>query len=264
MRLLESASDAARILVIDEVGSTNAELVRLAEDACEWPHLSVVATTSQTAGRGRLGRTWVAPPGEALAASLLLRPPARLSPSAFGWFPLIAGVAMADAVSSLLPEGEASVKWPNDVLVRGRKVSGILTELLANGAGLVIGAGLNLTIPADRLPTPTSTSLMLEGVRFDGDALADAALSTWLRGIRPLVEDLVRAGGDAESAGVRDRVVARCETIGRRVDVELPGGEHFSGTALDIDGSGRLLVDPDADAAIATVAAGDVTHLRYE
>jgi BirA family biotin operon repressor/biotin-[acetyl-CoA-carboxylase] ligase len=201
-------------------------------------------TTNQTAGRGRLGRTWVAPPGKTIAVSVLLTPTERLS-----WLPLLAGLAMTRAVRSLVRGHEVTLKWPNDVQVDGLKVSGLLAELVP-GAGVVIGAGLNLTIDESELPTPVSTSLTLVGA--SPDDLVDRALAAYLGELRGLYEGML-AGAD-----IRAQVEAECSTIGRRVRVELPGGDDLYGTATGIDAEGRLVVDD------RVVAAGDVTHLRYE
>ncbi|MBX3099112.1 MAG: biotin--[acetyl-CoA-carboxylase] ligase [Salinibacterium sp.] len=244
MRLPLSRAVVDRLDLLDETGSTNAILVQRARSGTE-QEFSVVATTSQTAGRGRLGRTWVAPPGKTIAASVLLTPSEgdRLS-----WLPLLAGLAMTRAVRSLVPDHAVTLKWPNDVQVDGLKVSGLLAELVP-GVGVVIGAGLNLTMAAEELPTPVSTSLTLVGA--SPDDLVDRALAAYLRELRGLYDGWV-AGAD-----IRAQVAAECSTIGRSVRVELPSGDDLYGTATDIDGEGRLIVDGH------TVAAGDVTHLRY-
>lgn len=255
----------AELVIVEEVGSTNDELLAIAHGA---PEFTAVVTTSQTGGRGRLGRTWVAPSGEGLAISLLLRPrlPAGepLELTRWGWIPLMAGVAMTRTVASLLPAREVGLKWPNDVLVGGRKVSGILAELLPGGDGLVLGAGLNLTIPADRLPTPTSTSLAIEGLALRGDELVDAACSSWLREFRSVYTEYLRLGGDEAGSGVLDLVSELCSSLGRQVTVKLPSGENLIGTAIDLDRSGRLRIKRETDGRVQAVAAGDVTHLRYE
>lgn len=245
MRLPLSSAVADRLDVLDETGSTNAVLVERARAGTE-PEFSVVMTTSQTAGRGRLGRTWVAPPGTTIAVSVLLTPPTtdRLS-----WLPLLAGLAMTRAVRSLITGHQVALKWPNDVQVDGLKVSGLLAEIVP-GVGVVVGAGLNLTMDETQLPTPVSTSLTLVGA--SEHELVDRALAAYLGELRSRYEGML-AGAD-----IRAQVVAECTTIGRRVRVELPGGDDLYGTATGIDGEGRLVVDGRA------IAAGDVTHLRYE
>lgn len=253
MSLPLSTAIATRLDVLDEAGSTNAVLVERARAGGE-PEFSVVVTTNQTAGRGRLGRTWTAPPGKTIAVSVLLSPPDRL-----GWLPLLAGLAMTRAVRSLVTGHDVTLKWPNDVQVDGLKVSGLLAELVP-GAGVVIGAGLNLTMDESELPTPVSTSLTLVGASADG--LVDRALAAYLGQLKELY------GGMLGGSDIRALVEAECSTIGRSVRVELPGGDELYGTATGIDAEGRLVVQPlDENGRRAeprAVAAGDVTHLRYQ
>jgi len=246
-------------------GSTNADLLVLAS---ERQHASVVVTLDQTAGRGRLDRTWAAPAGETLAASLLVR--ADLDDRDRGWLPLVAGAAMRDAVAAVVPDeaepARASrpdrrvlVKWPNDVLVDGRKVCGILCQVAADGS-IVVGAGVNLTIPADRLPTATSTSLAVAGATGSAAALADTVLAAFHRSVLEAVSGLV-AGGPAADA-VRTHVRSVCGTIGHRVRLELPDGAVVEADATGIDDDGRITVR-ERNGATRGVAVGDVTHLRY-
>ncbi|MFE4469931.1 biotin--[acetyl-CoA-carboxylase] ligase [Leifsonia sp. NPDC056824] len=239
--------------VLPEAASTNDVLQARAGDL---PDLAVVVTDNQTGGRGRLGRVWVSPPGKALAISVLLRPEG-LAPEALGWFPLLAGVAMSRALSGFTSR-EVAVKWPNDVLIDEAKVCGILSELLPGMDGVIVGAGVNLTLERDELPTATSTSLALAGAK---DIDPDAVLAAYLTQLSVLYREFVAAGGDPVRSALRDEVVEACHTIGRSVRVELPGGDVLLGTATSIDESGRLIVDSD-DGPTA-VAAGDVTHLRY-
>ena len=268
MQLPLSTAAAARLVVLDRVGSTNTELIARATAALE-PEFSVLATADQTAGRGRLGREWVAPPGATLAVSVLLRPvlPAGepLGLEHYGWLPLIAGLSMTSAVASVLPEPtrpRVGLKWPNDVLIGGLKAGGILTELLPDHAAVVVGSGVNLAMTAEQLPTPTSTSLSLAGATLSGDDLADAVLSRYLELLREYYGDFVRHGADpTELLGLLDE---QCTTLGQQVRVELPGGDTIVGTATGIDGTGRLQVRRSSDGRSLAVAAGDVTHLRYE
>ncbi|UAJ80540.1 biotin--[acetyl-CoA-carboxylase] ligase [Leifsonia sp. ZF2019] len=239
--------------VLDEAGSTNDVLTAR---AATLPDLSVIVTGNQTGGRGRLGRVWVAPPGRTLAISVLLRPDG-LAPEAFGWFPLLAGLAMSRAVAPLVP-GTVAVKWPNDVLIDGAKVSGTLSELLPDLSGLVIGAGVNLSQEAEELPTETSTSLVLAGAESPD---ADIVLSSYLTQLTALYREYLTAGGDAVRSALRDEVAEACHTLGRAVRVELPGGDTLLGTAVGIDADGRLIVE--SETGRTAVAAGDVTHLRY-
>ena len=264
MKLPRSEATAPSLEVLVEASSTNDVLVAGAAASGDF---SVVVTDNQTAGRGRLGRVWVAPPGKCLAISVLLRPVFSagepLPIEHFGWLPLIAGVAMARAVSVVVPDG-VGLKWPNDVQIGGLKVSGLLAELLPTGDGVVLGAGVNLSLGASELPTPVATSLLLSGARLAGDELADAVLSTYLTALRELYADFLRYGADPDASGIRDAVVDACVTLGQQVRVELPGGDDLVGSAIGIDRTGRLQVRRSTDGQVAAVAAGDVTHLRYE
>lgn len=258
-----AAGIAPQLIVLDEVASTNEDLAaRAAEKALA--EFTTVVTATQTAGRGRLGRTWQAPPGTSLAASVLLHPQeSGLHRDHYGWLPLVAGLAMSRAVSQLVPDRNVSLKWPNDVLVGTKKVSGLLCELLPSGS-VVVGAGVNLTIPEDALPVPSATSLMLMGAIGSAEELADLVLANYLRELGLLWGLLT---SDDPVGGVRDirsAVSAECSTLGKPIRLSLPGGTDDYGTALDLDDAGQLRFRRDADGGVQSVAAGDVTHLRYE
>jgi BirA family transcriptional regulator, biotin operon repressor / biotin---[acetyl-CoA-carboxylase] ligase len=262
--LVAPAGPLSRLEVLPQVGSTNAELLRrAAQDPADWPHLSVLTTDSQTAGRGRLGRVWTAPPRSGLAVSVLLRPAdlARpVAPEHWSWLPLLAGLAVVGAVRDVagLP---ASVKWPNDVVVEDRKLAGILTEAAGAGRGgvVVVGIGLNASLSQRELPVPTATSLVLEGAATTD---RDTVLRALLRSVAAEVSRWAGAGGDAVASGLAARVREACSTLGRAVRVELPGGDVLVGEAEGVDGSGRLLVRPDGGGDVVAVAAGDVVHVR--
>lgn len=244
----------------ERCASTNTELVARAGLL---PDLSVIATADQTAGRGRLGRVWSAPPGSALAVSLLVRHEGAPDAHRLGWLPLMAGVAVARAARSLGVD-RVGLKWPNDVLVDDSagsplKLSGILAELTPQGA--VVGAGLNLSMTRDELPVPTATSLVLQGVPHDA-TLVDRALAATLRELLDVVARWRAAAGPAELRAV---VEPELRTLGRAVRVDRPGLAPLLGTAVGLDDDGRLRVRSLAeDDGIIAVAAGDVTHLRYE
>ena len=261
-----SRAVAENLIVLPEVGSTNDELVARATGN-GLPEFTAVVTTNQTAGRGRLDRTWVAPPGQALAVSVLLGPilpdGTKVPLDRYGWISLIAGLAMTRAIRRLVVGHDVSLKWPNDVLIDGRKVSGLLSELLPSGRGVVVGAGLNLTIPHGALPVPSATSLLLNGVDLIDD-LADRALAGYLRELRTAWSAFLAAGADADASGIRSAVSDACSTLGQPVRVSLPGGAETVGTAIDIDDDGRLRIRSATDTQLQTVAAGDITHLRYE
>lgn len=161
-----------------------------------------------------------------------------------------------------------AVKWPNDVLIAEpdaqdfgghRKVAGVLSELLPDLSGVVVGAGLNLTQTREQLPVETATSLALNGI----NASIEAALEAYLFEFRGLYANFVRANGDAAASGLRQAVVDACASVGRRVRVILPGNVERLGTAKGIDSSGRLTVLFDGESAATSVAAGDIVHLRH-
>ncbi|MGV8884459.1 MAG: biotin--[acetyl-CoA-carboxylase] ligase [Microbacteriaceae bacterium] len=265
MELPRTAAIASHLDILSVSASTNDELVAAAAGL---PDLAVVVTDNQTNGRGRLGRQWIAPARAAVAVSVLVRPrlPAGepLALDDYGWLPLISGLAMTRAVASLVPDGNARVglKWPNDVQIDGLKVCGILAELLPTADGVVIGAGLNLAMTREQLPVETATSLALSGVSMIGDELTDAAVSRYLAELSALVREFLLSG--AADSGIHAALRATCTTIGSHVRVQIPGSDDILGRATGIDDSGRLVVHRTADGHTLSVAAGDVTHVRYE
>ncbi|MGT2425322.1 biotin--[acetyl-CoA-carboxylase] ligase [Amnibacterium kyonggiense] len=259
MELPRSSALVARLEVLPATGSTNTDLVRAATlEPHAWPAPAVVVTDHQTAGRGRLGRSWSAPPGASLAISVLLRP--RIPAERLGWLSLAAGAAMTEALAGLGVAARA--KWPNDVLIGGRKVCGVLAEALPSGpagAGVVIGAGLNHALARDDLPVPTATSLALEGGPTDPDLLVAAYLDRLLA----LTAAFEAADGDPATSGLRAAVIAVSDTVGRRVRVST-GAEPVVGEAVDVDLEGRIVVDRGPVLGSTACASGDVEHLRYE
>lgn len=229
--------DGWDVEVLAETGSTNAVVAQRARKGA--PSGLVVVAENQTDGRGRLDRSWVSPARAGLTMSVLLRP--ALAADRWGWLPLWTGLAVATAVREAadLP---ATLKWPNDVLVTGRKVCGVLAEVPAPGA-VVLGIGLNVTTRADELPAG-ATSL----------ALAGAATTDRGTLLRVLLRSLGRLV--AEPGAAREDYRAACATIGADVRVELPGGSSVNGTASAVDDGGRLVVNGTA------YSAGDVVHLR--
>jgi BirA family transcriptional regulator, biotin operon repressor / biotin---[acetyl-CoA-carboxylase] ligase len=240
--------------VLPETGSTN-EVVAERGRAGE-PEGVVVVAEHQTAGRGRLARRWVAPPRSSLLLSVLLRPDS-VAAGRWPWLPLLAGVAVHDCVTGVAAV-DARLKWPNDVLVSGRKAAGVLVERVDSDTGpaAVIGIGLNVSLGPAELPSESSTSLAIAGA-----ATTDRAtiLIELLRRLASRYRDWTGAGGDPDS-GLRADYVAACDTIGREVRVELPDGSALVGQALGVDAQGRLEVD--ADGVYRAVGAGDVVHLR--
>ena len=245
-----SRSAVPELLIAESSPSTNSELLALAADPTV-PSFTALLTLDQTAGRGRLDRTWVAPAGTALALSVLVRD-ALASPLA-AWLPLLAGLTLAEALDEHVA-GRVAVKWPNDLLLDGRKVCGILIEVAPGGRDVVIGSGLNLAQTAEQLPVDTATSLALAGAPITAEGL-DAVVARYLARLRNELETPGPVGR------LRERVVARCATVGSDVRVTLADGSLLAGRATGIDATGRLEVLAESGDAVA-VAVGDVTHVR--
>ncbi len=229
------------------IGSTNA---RAAQVAQPW---WVVTADHQSQGRGRLARRWEAPPGASVAVSATV----PLPRTGMGWTPLLAGLAVVDAVEATTGLS-AQLKWPNDVLLpadRSRKVCGILCEVLPSPQNdpttqlVVVGAGLNIGQERGQLPVPTGTSLALAGA---GDVDRTALVAAYLHRLAELLDE---AGADTR-AGYR----RRCLTIGQDVALSLPDGETLEGRAVAVDDEGRLVVD--GPRGRRAWAAGDVIHAR--
>jgi BirA family biotin operon repressor/biotin-[acetyl-CoA-carboxylase] ligase len=222
-------TDIRRFRTID---STNRYLLSCA--AAGEPEGVVAVADEQTAGRGRLGRSWLAPPGAALLVSVLLRP--RVSVERVHLVTIAAGLAAIDAVRELT-RIDARLKWPNDVVVDDRKLAGILAE--ADGAGaVVVGMGCNLH--GDWFPPE------LREIATACGADRDELLVAWLRELDLRLDDLDAVIGDARKHSA---------TIGRLVRVDL-ARETFEGVARDITPEGFLVVDD------RVVTVGDVVHLR--
>ncbi|WP_231482402.1 biotin--[acetyl-CoA-carboxylase] ligase [Nocardioides sp. URHA0020] len=242
-------------LVVEILGtttSTNAVATDRARAGA--PEGLVVVAEHQTAGRGRLDRSWQAPPRSSVIFSLVLRPVVPLA--SWPWLPLLTGHALGKALRA---EGyDVGVKWPNDLLIGDRKVAGILVERIEtpDGPAAIIGVGLNVSLTPDDLPVPTGTSLAIaSGAEPDRTALLVALL-------RSLQEayDVWQVGGSAAASHLRTSYAAGCVTVGRDVRVDLPGGSVLTGRATGVDPGGRLVVaGPDGETA---VGAGDVVHVR--
>lgn len=221
-----------------ETDSTNLEALRLAERGA--PGGTLVVAEHQTAGRGRLERRWEAPPGTSLLFSLLLRP-AWPAPD---W--ALLNLAAAAAVCRCLAghRVQATVKWPNDVLVDGKKVCGILAESRGGAAALGVGLNVRQTGFPPGLRHPATSLEAATGVRFDRSELLCALLGR----LGPLL--------DGPADGVVPAYRPWCETLGRLVRVELEGAV-VEEVAVDLEPAGALVL-----ASGLVVTAGDVMQLR--
>jgi BirA family biotin operon repressor/biotin-[acetyl-CoA-carboxylase] ligase len=244
--------------VTASTGSTNADLLARAADPAS-PEGQVLVAEEQTAGRGRLGRSWSSVPGASLTFSVLLRP-ASVPAARRGWLALLAGVAVASAVRSAGCV-DAVLKWPNDVLAADRKLAGILAEQSPDGSAVVIGTGLNVAAAPGEL-TASATGLVPTSLRAEG---VTASREDLLLGLLDRLEHwyaAFRADPDPGRSGLLDAYRELSATLGRTVRVELPAGGAVTGVARDIDAEGRLLVAEGSGDSVTAVSAGDVVHVR--
>ena len=228
---------------LSECGSTNAYAKEHFE---EFGPVGAVYTTNQTAGRGRLGRSWVNAEGRALYYTAVIREPLAQPAT----LPLLASLAVRDQLAQRYGV-DCQIKWPNDLLLNGKKIVGILCESVSygyqmQGRGIVCGIGINLAQPQsyfDAADLPNGTSLELQGAAVDLDAdpqwLAEALTDFGFD--RPLYT-FAREG----FAPFREEYKAACINLGRHVTFDLPGGELGSGTAIDVDADGQLIVRTDS------------------
>jgi BirA family biotin operon repressor/biotin-[acetyl-CoA-carboxylase] ligase len=228
-------------LHLREVDSTNVRAQRLAVGGA--PHGTLVTAAAQSAGHGRQGRTWVTPPGRALACSLVLREPPRL-------LPMLAALAVADTADRFDAAGRVSaIKWPNDVLLDGRKVAGILAEGRPQEGWVVLGIGVNVAVAEDDFPPELRTIATSLG---RGPADVEPVLALLLDRLAHWLDAAAEQAMDAYRA--RDALA----------DAEIRwGAPERSGTALGIADDGRLRVRPDdaqGDGEELLLDAGEV-HL---
>ena len=249
------SADVAEALWCEEVDSTNSFLSSLPPE----PGGRVVASWHQTAGRGRLGRNWVALPGRGLSFSVELWSdtiPHPLHPEWLGAVGMLAGASLVEAMRGHV-SSTVALKWPNDVEIEGRKVAGILGEMPQPGR-VILGVGLNVFHQEDELPTPRSTSLWLHGVETN-DALS-ALVHTFLSTLRQALID----SHSGLTPGVTSWLKESLSTLGQRVRVDYPDGSSRTGEARDLDQQGRLVVIFDDSGSTEVVSSADVWHLRQE
>lgn len=262
------------LIHLNTIDSTNSYARTLLSGATTPAHLTTIITDHQSAGRGRLGRTWVTTAHNALTATTLLRLPSPLPHEAPAWSLHATALAIRDALAPLLrPYGRrVSTKWPNDVLIDGeRKICGVLAEDLGERDGahyLAVGYGVNIVMDADARPAPHATALSLEG---DTDALASASarrdelLAAIVEGINSRLNALHAAQWDASDSGLHEEAQFHCVTLGQRVALpqpHQPSPEAQSapmeyGRALALNRSGALIVERE-DGTHSLITTGDV------
>ena len=207
-----------------------------------------VVTEYQSAGRGRLDRSFVSPSHAALLFSFFITP--KRPEDMWGAVPLLAGMTVAQTLNEISSSENFSTKWPNDVIATTGKVAGILCERYSTG--IIVGIGINVSTLQEELPVPTATSLYLStGVEFDRNVLLAA-----------LLNNFAEIFGEWDTgADFRESYRQTSETLGRRVEVQLPhaAGDQAaaSGVATDVDSDGALILDGGR-----RITVGDIIHLR--
>lgn len=229
-----------RVSVVELTGSTQSDLVALVNQG-DARAGDVITAEYQSAGRGRFARSFDAPKATALLSSLYIQP--KRNRSDWGWIPLIAGVSVAQTLSTFA----AQVKWPNDILINDKKVSGIIAEVV--GDGVVVGIGINVAMALSELPVPTATSLFIEGARnLTRNQLLPELLKTFEENF---------TAWDQGADEINSIYLTLSATVGRQVRVEYPDGRIEVAMAISISPSGELVLDSGSH-----VQAGDVVHLR--
>ena len=240
-RAVRAAGITAPPRFLEHTPSTNTVALDLASGGA--PEWTVVAAGHQTAGRGRLGRSWVDAPGKALAVSVILRP--EMAADRASLVSLLAAWAMVGATS--LPNARA--KWPNDLMAGDRKLGGILAEARVTGGSVehvVLGVGVNVAMAEEDFPPELrgeATSLSIEG----GDTDIPGLLSRFLTGLR--------GAWPPEDVRIVARYSEVCDTIGRRVRATTTGDEVVEGTATAVSDTGALVVNGHS------ISFAEVTHL---
>jgi BirA family biotin operon repressor/biotin-[acetyl-CoA-carboxylase] ligase len=230
-----------RVSVVDLTASTQDDLMKKIT-AGDSRNGEVIIANYQSAGRGRLDRTFSAPASTALLFSLYLIP--ERSRENWGFIPLLAGLSVARTLSEA--DQEISIKWPNDLLIGEKKVAGIISTL--HGQGVIVGIGLNVSMKSEELPVPSATSLELEGfTTLDRNQLIAAILNS-------LEKDFIDWD---HGSSFCSQYLAHSSTIGSMVQIELPDGVKHQSKALSIDELGQLHLEDGQ-----CISVGDVIHLR--
>lgn len=228
--------------MVDLTASTQSDLAELV-NASVAKSGEVIAAEFQSNGRGRLDRTFEAPPQSALLFSFYIAP--KRAVSDWGFISFLAALAMREVITDQLAE-KVNLKWPNDILIGDKKVAGLLAQQI--GEGVIVGIGLNVAMSTDDLPVPTATSLLLA----DSNLLdRNLILSAFLNHFENLFKEW-DSGGD-----FLEKYRQACSTLGRQVRVEVLGRDSIEGEAVSITAQGVLILKDGTE-----VNVGDVVHLR--
>lgn len=229
-----------RVSVVELTSTTQGDLVQLVRDG-KANAGDVIVAEYQSAGRGRLDRSFEAAKGSALLFSFYIEP--KRNRDDWGWIPLIAGYCVAKTLHAY----DAKIKWPNDILIKGKKVSGLIAEFA--GDGVVVGIGINVGMEERELPVDTATSLLLEGaVDLTRNQILCELLEEFEEHFSPW---------DKGVDEVQPLYVQLSETLGKDVRIEYPGGATHLATAESISDTGALVLDDGTH-----VQSADVIHLR--
>ena len=229
-----------RVSVVDLTTSTQSDVIELIRQRRAQVG-DVIVADFQSAGRGRLTRSFQAPRGSALLFSFYIKP--GRNRSEWGWIPLIAGLSVAQSLSG----ADARVKWPNDILINERKISGLIAQVIDDG--IVIGIGINVGMQLNELPVPQATSLAIEGtISISRNELLAEYLNKFEKNF---------IKWDSGSDEIRADYEAASATLGQKVEVHHPDGRIQTGIAASISPGGELVLADQTH-----VLAADIIHLR--
>jgi BirA family biotin operon repressor/biotin-[acetyl-CoA-carboxylase] ligase len=233
------------------VDSTNAYLMQRSLNVHPG---TTVFTMNQSAGRGRLGRQWVGAPGETLAVSCVVGElPAGVSAT---WLPLLAGACAHTVLVAIGCHG-TSVKWPNDIVLGGKKLSGILVEQTPGGS-FVVGMGLNVSNHPHSIDT--ATSLATQGITISD--IAEDVVRPWVQCLLTTLEESVLSSPAHVIDSWRTMVGKSLGTLGKRVVVQTTPGASVEGVATALDDDGALIVRSEVDGHTVVIHSGDVFHIE--
>ena len=242
-RISQEISRYWRVSVVEVTGSTQDDLYQLASSGSAIPK-TILASEFQSSGRGRLDRTFEAAPHSALTFSIYIEP--KVEKEEWSFLTLLAGLSAHEALHTLDPQVSVGIKWPNDLLIGDKKFVGMIAQ--ATEKGVILGIGINVGMTKDELPVENATSLALEDfAELDRNVILAAIINHFEINLEMWEND--------QSFLAQYRSAS--STLGRDVEVTLPGGEIVKSRAIDISNAGALMLENGSE-----VTVGDVVHLR--
>jgi BirA family biotin operon repressor/biotin-[acetyl-CoA-carboxylase] ligase len=242
-RISQEISRYWRVSVVEVTGSTQDDLYQLASSGKALPK-TILASEYQSNGRGRLDRTFEAAPHSALTFSIYIEP--KVDKEEWPFLTLLAGLCVHEALHTLDPQVSVGIKWPNDLLIGDKKFVGMIAQ--ATDKGVVLGIGINVGMTKEELPVENATSLAIEDFEVLDRNLILASIINHFEINLEMWENDQSFLAQYRSASV---------TLGKEVEVTLPGGEKLSSRAVDISNAGALILEDGRE-----VTVGDVVHLR--